>query len=78
VHELEAYLGQKLLDPEHEAGVETVGGLISSLAGRVPARGELIAHPTGISFEVLDADRRRVKKLKVHLPGMSSDAAPAP
>jgi CBS domain containing-hemolysin-like protein len=79
VRELEAYLGLKLLDPEQEADVETVGGLISSLAGRVPARGERIAHPTGIAFEVLDADRRRVKKLKVHLPaGMSPDAAPAP
>jgi Mg2+/Co2+ transporter CorC len=45
----------------------------------VPARGELIRHATGIAFEVLDADRRRVKKLRVHLPaGMSSDAAPAP
>jgi CBS domain containing-hemolysin-like protein len=79
VHELEAYLGLNLIDPEQEADVETVGGLISSLAGRVPARGELIRHPSGIAFEVLDADRRRVKKLRVHLPaGMSSDAAPAP
>jgi CBS domain containing-hemolysin-like protein len=79
VHELEAYLGLRLLDPEEEADIETVGGLISSLAGRVPARGELIRHPTGVAFEVLDADRRRVKKLKIHLPaGTSSDAAPAP
>jgi magnesium and cobalt transporter len=45
----------------------------------VPARGELIRHPSGIAFEVLDADRRRVKKLRVHLPdGMSSAAAPTP
>ncbi|MBO0765759.1 MAG: HlyC/CorC family transporter [Hyphomicrobiaceae bacterium] len=77
VHELEAYLGLKLLDAEQENDIETVGGLISSIAGRVPARGELIAHPTGIAFEVLDADRRRVKKLKLHLPGSSPDAAPA-
>ena len=54
-----------------------MGGLISSLAGRVRARGELIQHPTGVSFEVLDADRRRIKKLKVHLPAASSDQAPA-
>jgi Mg2+/Co2+ transporter CorC len=34
----------------------------------VPARGELIRHPTGVEFEVLDADPRRVKKLKIHPP----------
>jgi CBS domain containing-hemolysin-like protein len=68
VEELEDYLGLKLLGPEEAAEVDTVGGLIYSLAGRVPARGERIHHPTGIEFEVLDADRRRVKKLKVHLP----------
>ena len=53
---------------EDEDDIDTLGGLIFSLAGRVPARGELIAHPSGIEFEVLDADRRRVKKLRVHLP----------
>lgn len=68
VHELEEYLGLRLLDPEGASAIETVGGLISSLAGRVPVRGELVPHPSGIEFEVLDADRRRVKKLKVHLP----------
>src|SRR5262245_23711948 len=77
VHELEAYLGLTLLDPEAASDVETVGGLISSLAGRVPTRGELITHPAGIAFEVLDADRRRVKKLRVHLPtDASPDVAP--
>ena len=69
VHELEEYLGLKLLDPEGASEVDTVGGLISTIAGRVPVRGEVIPHPaTGIEFEVLDADRRRVKKLRVHVP----------
>jgi CBS domain containing-hemolysin-like protein len=69
VQELEEYLGLKLLDPEEASEVDTVGGLISTLAGRVPVRGEVIPHPsTGIEFEVLDADRRRVKKLRVHMP----------
>jgi CBS domain containing-hemolysin-like protein len=78
VEELEDYLGLKLLGPEEAAEVDTVGGLIYSLAGRVPARGERIHHPTGIEFEVLDADRRRVKKLKVHLSdNMPPRAAPA-
>jgi CBS domain containing-hemolysin-like protein len=68
VRELEEHLGLKLLKPEEEADIDTLGGLIFSLVGRVPARGELIRHPAGIEFEVLDADPRRVKKLRVHLP----------
>jgi CBS domain containing-hemolysin-like protein len=66
VQELEQHLGLKLLPPEDEAEVDTVGGLVFSLIGRVPARGERILHPAGIEFEVLDADARRVKKLRVH------------
>jgi CBS domain containing-hemolysin-like protein len=78
VHELEEYLGLRLLDPEDDSDIETVGGLISDLAGRVPTRGELIAHPAGLAFEVLDADRRRIKKLRIHLPtDTSPDVAPA-
>lgn len=68
VHELEEHLGLKLLKPEEEAEVDTVGGLIFSLVGRIPVRGEIIAHPAGIEFEVLDADPRRVKKLRVLIP----------
>jgi magnesium and cobalt transporter len=69
VQALEEDLGVKLLDPKEGSDVDTVGGLISTLAGRVPVRGEVIPHPTtGIEFEVLDADRRRVKKLRVHVP----------
>jgi hemolysin (HlyC) family protein len=77
VPELEAYLGTKLLNPEQASEIETVGGLISSLAGRVPVRGDMVVHPTGIEFEVLDADRRRVKKLRVRLPAEFPGAAPA-
>jgi hemolysin (HlyC) family protein len=77
IQELEAYLGTALLDPEQVSEIETVGGLISSLAGRVPVRGELVVHPSGIEFEVLDADRRRVKKLRVGLPAEFRGEAPA-
>ncbi len=68
VKELETHLGLKLLTPEEEEDIDTLGGLIFSLVGRVPARGELIRHPAGVEFEVLDADPRRVKKLRVHPP----------
>lgn len=46
--------------------VDTLGGLIVTLAGRVPSRGELIAGPDDLEFEVLDADPRRVKRVRVH------------
>ena len=71
VKELEARLGQKLLKSEEEAEIDTLGGLIFATIGRVPARGELVRHPSGVEFEVIDADPRRVKKLKIHLPRAS-------
>ena len=66
VKELEAQLNVKLLSPEQEEEIDTLGGLVFALVGHVPARGELVAHPSGIEFEVLDADARRVKRLRVH------------
>jgi CBS domain containing-hemolysin-like protein len=68
VKDLEARLGVKLLKPEEEADIDTLGGLVFAIVGRVPARGELIHHASGIEFEVLDADPRRVKRLKIHPP----------
>jgi CBS domain containing-hemolysin-like protein len=46
--------------------VETIGGLVVTLAGRVPSRGELIAGPERLEFEIVDADPRRVKRVRVH------------
>lgn len=48
-----------------EDDVETIGGLVASLAGRVPHRGELIIHPNGTELEVADADLRRVKQIYI-------------
>lgn len=58
---------EELVAPEHEDEVDTLGGLVFTLLGRVPLRGELVPHPSGIEFEVLEADPRRIKKLKIHL-----------
>jgi magnesium and cobalt transporter len=65
-----------LLPPAEEETIESVGGLVTALAGRVPSRGEVVRHPSGIEFEVLDADPRRVKRLRLRgLPqAASSDA----
>jgi magnesium and cobalt transporter len=43
-----------------------LGGLVFSLTGRVPVRGELVRHPSGLEFEILDADPRRIRKLRLH------------
>lgn len=67
IEDLESYLAQSLALPEREEDdIETLGGLIFSLVGRVPSRGEIISHPSGFEFEVLDVDPRRIKKLKIH------------
>jgi len=66
IEELEKHLGLKLVSDDEESDVDTLGGLIFSMLGRVPARGELIHHPSGIEFEILDADPRRVKKVRIH------------
>jgi magnesium and cobalt transporter len=54
--------------------IETLGGLVFMLAGRVPARGEVILHPQGVEFEIFDADPRRIKRLRVRLPNVAQAA----
>ena len=45
--------------------VNTLGGLVVSLVGRVPERGEIVPHPSGFEFEIVDADPRRVRRLRL-------------
>ena len=47
--------------------VDTVGGLLFMLSGRVPVRGEVVSHPNGSEFEIVDADPRRVKRIRLRL-----------
>jgi magnesium and cobalt transporter len=65
VEELEKRLGLELLEPERREDADTLGGLLFTLLDRVPARGEVVRHPAGIEFEVLDADPRRIKRLRI-------------
>ncbi len=65
------------LDDEAEQDIDTVGGLVISLLGRVPQRGEIVAHPEGFEFEVLDADPRRIRRLRIRPPATSDLPAPA-
>jgi magnesium and cobalt transporter len=68
VDEFEARFGAILTEDERDADVDTLGGLVFTLAGRVPARGEIIGHPSGVEFRVLDADARRIRRLRVKPP----------
>jgi magnesium and cobalt transporter len=77
VEDFEARMGHVLTDAEREADIETVGGLVFTLAGRVPARGEVISHPSGIEFRILDGDPRHIRRVRVRAPGAKADAAPA-
>jgi magnesium and cobalt transporter len=71
--ELEAEIGRSLTDGLDDEEIDTLGGLIFLLAGRVPARGEVVRHPAGPEFEVVDADPRRVKRLRMRLAAASGD-----
>jgi magnesium and cobalt transporter len=67
VEEFEARVGPVLTEEERGADIDTVGGLVFTLAGRVPARGEVISHPSGMEFRVLEADARRIRRVRVKL-----------
>ncbi|KPQ18134.1 MAG: magnesium and cobalt transporter [Rhodobacteraceae bacterium HLUCCO18] len=66
--EFEADIGIDLSGVDDEEEVDTLGGLVFLLTGRVPARGEVVPHPSGVEFEVIDADPRRIKRLRVRAP----------
>jgi len=65
LEEFEAATGLSLVNHAEEDEIETLGGLVFVLAGRVPVRGEVIKHPSGVEFEILEADPRRIKRLRV-------------
>lgn len=64
LEDFEAAVGDVLSDDERE-DIDTLGGLVFNIVGRVPSRGELVSHPSGVEFEVLDGDPRRLKRLRV-------------
>jgi len=64
LEDFEEKVGFILTEDEREE-IDTIGGLVVSLLGRVPTRGEIIAHESGVEFEVLAGDPRRVHRLRV-------------
>jgi len=74
----EARFGKLLTESEREEDIDTLGGLVFHLAGRVPSRGELLSHASGIAFEVVEADPRRIRALRVRGVDQLSDLARSP
>jgi magnesium and cobalt transporter len=66
--EFEKALGLSLRNGDEDDDIDTLGGLVFLRLGRIPARGEIIPHESGAEFEVVDADPRRIKRLRVRLP----------
>jgi CBS domain containing-hemolysin-like protein len=82
LEDLEEALGVSLAPAEMDEDIDTVAGLVSALAGRVPQRGEVIVHPDGLDIEITDADPRRVKRVRLRPAPKpaetASDAAASP
>ena len=75
IKEFEDYAGPVLTAEEREEDIDTLGGLVVYVAGRVPARGEVIRHESGVEFQVVDADPRRVRRLRIlNLPKKTGPA----
>jgi magnesium and cobalt transporter len=64
----EAAIGMDLHDEDEDDDIDTLGGLVFLRTGRVPAVGELVTHESGVEFEIVDADPRKIKRLRVRLP----------
>ncbi len=64
VEQLEDLTGQ-LLEEDDRDEIDTLGGLVCAVAGRVPGRGEVVRHPSGLQFEVVEGDPRRLSLLKI-------------
>jgi magnesium and cobalt transporter len=74
VEDFEQRMGQVLTEDEREADIDTIGGLVFTLAGRVPAKGEVISHPSGFEFRVLESDARRIRRLRVRKSAVAAAA----
>jgi magnesium and cobalt transporter len=70
LEDFEAEIGISLTEADEidEEEIDTLGGLVFMLLGRVPVRGEVIEHPAGPVIEVMEADPRRIKRVRVRLP----------
>ena len=77
LEDLEAAIGDgvDLAPPDLDEEIDTVAGLVNALTGRVPQRREVVDHPGGFTLEVMSADPRRVKRVRVRRLTAPSPAA---
>jgi magnesium and cobalt transporter len=75
LEEVEAAIGIRLRTDEDDEEIDTLGGIVFLRTGRVPARGEIVPHESGVEFEVVDADPRRIKRLRLRLPSAAGASA---
>lgn len=74
IEDFEERYGSVLTEEEREE-IDTLGGLLMSLAGHLPVRGEKLDHSSGWQFEVIDADPRRVKRMRIYRPATEINGA---
>lgn len=75
--EFEQAVGMRLRLTEEEADIDTVGGLVMLQTGRMPSRGEIVSLDSGAVVEIVDADPRRIKRLRLRMPGVAMAEASA-
>ena len=74
---LDELLHVDLLPADEEDEADTLAGLVFEMAGRVPTRGEIIRHPAGLEFEIIDSDARRIKRVRIHIRQATPSAEPS-
>jgi magnesium and cobalt transporter len=75
LEDFKAQTGIDLAPEDGDEEIDTLGGLVVSLVGRLPLRGEIIPHPSGFEFEILEADPRRIKRLRLRPPPAAAPPA---
>lgn len=60
--------GLNMALPDRDEDIDTLGGLVFTLLGRIPQRGEIVRHPNGAEIQVLEADPRRITRLQIRAP----------
>jgi magnesium and cobalt transporter len=73
IDDVQVQIGVNLVNGSDE-DFDTIGGLIFSMLGRIPSPGEIIVHHSGVRFEILESDGRRVKRVRIRLRDGKADA----
>lgn len=68
LEDLEEKIGSFLTEEEKNSDMDTLGGLVFHLAEHIPTKGEVLTHPSGLIFRVLEADPRHIRRLRMHIP----------